>query len=153
MQLYDANGYALKLTLVGYQFPEMTREPYDSNWLIIETDITTPHRSWQASDPCLLTYEVEQLAQWLEQAANGTPDNRVCHFIEPCLQFELYDHEGGERYLRVVFDLELRPDWQIERTRQRDDTWIDLQVDRQKLLEAAQALREQLARYPQRAEQ
>ena len=60
MQLYDANGYALKLTLVGYQFPEMTREPYDSNWLIIEVDVTTPHRSWRASDACLLTYEDEQ---------------------------------------------------------------------------------------------
>jgi hypothetical protein len=55
MQLYDANGYAFKLTLVGYQFPEMTREPYDSNWLMIEVDVTTPHRSWRASDPCLLS--------------------------------------------------------------------------------------------------
>jgi hypothetical protein len=153
MRLYDANGYELKLTLVGYQFPEMTCEPYDSNWLVIDVDVTTPHRSWRASDPCLLTYEVEQLARWLEQAADGTPDNRVCRFIEPCLQFELHDCEGDEPSLRVVFDLELRPDWQTERARQRDNVWIDLQVDRQKLLLSAQALREQLAQFPQRAEQ
>jgi hypothetical protein len=153
MQLYDTTGYALKLTLVGYQFPEMTHEPYDSNWLIVEVDVTTPDRSWRASEPCLLTYEVEQLAQWLEQAADDTPDNRVCRFIEPCLQLELHDRKGGDLSLRVVFDLELRPDWQTERTQQSDNIWIDLQVDRQKLLQAAQALREQLARFPQRAEQ
>ena len=153
MQFYDANGYALKLTLVGYQFPEMIHEPYDSNWLIVDIDVTTPDRSWRASDPCLLTYEVEQLADWLEQAANGTADNQVCRFMEPCLQFELLDLEGGTHHLRVMFDLELRPDWPTALAGERDDIWIDLQVDRHKLLQAAQALREQLFRYPQRAEQ
>ena len=49
MQLYDTNGYALELTLVGYQFPEMAHEPYDSNWLIIEVDVTTPDQSWRAN--------------------------------------------------------------------------------------------------------
>ncbi len=152
MQLYDANGVAFKLSIVGYEFPQLADAPYDSNWLIIHVDVTTPERSWRATDPCLLTYEVAQLADWLEQVATSAPAQRSCRFIEPCLQFELHDHEQGERTLRIRFDLEMRPDWPMERIEQRDDIWIDVRVDSRSLLASAQALREQLRRYPQRAD-
>lgn len=118
----------------------------------MEVDVTTPERSWRAQNPCLLTYEVEHLAQWFEQVSIGIQEHLIWTFLEPCLQFEIRDSPPGIQTLRITFDLELHPDWNAQLGWQRTNLWIDCPVDSQQLTMAAQALRQQLARYPQRAE-
>lgn len=152
MQFSDPQGTLFTLVILDYQFPETTDALYDSNWLLVEVDVTTPERSWRAHDPCLLTYEVEHLAQGFEQVSSGIREHLIWDFLEPCLQFEIRASPPGIQTLRITFDLDLHPDWNAQPGWQRTDLWIECPVDSQQLIMAAQALRQQLARYPQRAE-
>jgi len=92
MKLCAADGTAFELTILGYQFPELASEQYDSNWLVIRIHVDHPSGSWEARDPCLLSYEVAELADWLEAVAQGEPARREMSFMEPNLEFRLHPH-------------------------------------------------------------
>ena len=40
MHLKNASGESLRLTIIGYQFPEITEEYYDANWLLVSIEAT-----------------------------------------------------------------------------------------------------------------
>lgn len=69
----------MQLQVVGYQFPDLAAgtEPldpdsWDSNWLVIDGSVrTVGGASWSFQGPVLTTWEVAQLAVWLEQVAAG----------------------------------------------------------------------------------
>src|SRR3954452_11841563 len=71
MQLASRDGHSLDLKILGYQFPHLETQQYDSNWLIVSGNVTGPIGSWQFSDPFLLTYEAERLASWMDAVADG----------------------------------------------------------------------------------
>lgn len=47
-----------EMTVIDYQFHGLLDSTYDSNWLVIEPF----HKSWSASDPCVLTFMIFQLS-------------------------------------------------------------------------------------------
>ena len=134
----------LRLRIAGYQFPE-ARGDDDANWLMIEGECSLNDRSWRFTDPCLETWEAEDLATWLEAVAAGraVPPDKV--FTEPNLEFHLV----GGKMLRIVFSLESAPPW----------AGIDSPVAQRSfvmpaaasLLPAAKVLRQQLRLFPSRA--
>jgi hypothetical protein len=72
MRLTSSDGTNFNLTIVGYQFPHLAAEPYDSNWLKIQIDVDGAQGRWRTADPALLTYEVAELADWLVRVASGS---------------------------------------------------------------------------------
>ena len=72
MTFAGVDGQSVTLTLEGYQFPHLTTADYDSNWLNVCIDACHPRGAWQASDACLLTYEVARLADWCRTTAKLT---------------------------------------------------------------------------------
>lgn len=142
---------SFQLTIVDYQFPELADADYDSNWLNIRIDATIPSGSWTATDPSLLTYEVAQLADWLEMIANDTPTAKVQDFIEPNLSFEIVQNSFNNQVLRVYFELEMRPFWAETNTTGAKPIWAEFALLDLNLTEAARELRAQLQHYPQRA--
>ena len=51
------------MSLVGYQFPDLEDDEYDSNWLNVKIEVSNERGKWSAIDPALLTYEVEWLIE------------------------------------------------------------------------------------------
>ena len=84
-QLSDAKGTSLSLTISGYQFPEIENDSHDSNWLNITGKVEHPRGSWTFVDPCMLTYELEGLSDWLESVAenSNTSHHKSAVFFTP----------------------------------------------------------------------
>jgi hypothetical protein len=98
---------SVRLTIVGYQFPEIIGDEWDSNWLIVDGSASLEGRDWRFRDPCLTTFEAIELANWLEACARGTAGKTYCGFTEPNLEFELLNPQT----LRISFALEAAPPW------------------------------------------
>jgi hypothetical protein len=151
MQLVGSDG-SLELTVVGYQFPHLAMEAWDSNWLNVRVRVQHPRGSWTAQDPCLLTHDVAELADWLEAAATGREQDSELGFMEPNLAFQTGLDGRGSRFVRVYFDLELRPPWAPSDGVPVEEVFLDFPAEPAQLSAAARSLREQLARYPRRTE-
>ncbi|MBI3351265.1 MAG: hypothetical protein HY036_01660 [Nitrospirae bacterium] len=151
MKLIGTDGQMFELRIVGYQYPDLETEEFDSNWLQIEGKVTHPKDSWTFTDPCLLTYEVAELAKWLESLAENRALSRTLRFIEPNLSFEFRENPFP-RTLRIYLDLEARPRWARGEKANAEDIWVEFPVSDDVLRQAADSLRRQLEKYPKRAE-
>ena len=150
MHLTDSSDSSFELKIAAYQYPNIHNDYYDSNWLMIQVDVKHPQGSWRASDPCLLTFEVEQLAQWLEEVKSNSNKISHCSFIEPCLEFRIVENNKGTNVLRVYFELKTRPPWAYARAAGQEDLWVEFALGEIDLFKAIQELRAQLQQYPQR---
>ena len=138
------------LHIVGYAFPELRYEPYDSDWLVITVIVTMARGSWRATHPCLLTWEVARLATWFDDIAAQAPVEPEESFVEPNLRFQLLASDGSSYHLRVYFELESRPAWAAANGADMEDLWVDLDADTTDLHAAAAALRAALEEFPVR---
>jgi len=140
-----------ELRIAGYQFPSMETVEYDSNWLMIQISVSHPKGNWASTDPCLLTYEVAQLADWLQAIHDGESVEPVIRFIEPNLEFHLTKTaDGGNKALCVFFQLESRPPWAKATAVGERDLWVEFDLTEIDLAAASRQLREQLQQFPQR---
>jgi len=83
MRLTGASGDFVEISVAGYQFPNNTHDDYDSNSLLIDTTASVNRRPWTSRDACLLTWEVEWPANWLEQLGRGDFSEPDSSFLEP----------------------------------------------------------------------
>ncbi len=143
----ESNANSLELRIRGYQFPNNSSDEYDLNCLDIEVKVSTSGKAWAFCDPCLLTWEVGALIEYLEAFARGTATPRGIGFTEPNLEFA----PAGSTNLRVLFSLEASPPWLRSEPVQDNAFHIEFSVPSRQLLEAAASLRQQLAEFPGRA--
>jgi hypothetical protein len=149
-----SNDSSFQLTVLGYQHPDAAGEPYDANWLTIQVHASGPGGVWTGTDSCLLTYEAARLADWLEAVSTGSEAARAISFLEPVLLFRLVPGEQS-RVLRVHFGNLINPSWRSLEDRApaaSPDLWLDFPLDQADLAAAARDLRQQIRRYPSRAE-
>lgn len=149
MQLIALSEQRFEMRIVGYQFPELSGDSDDSNWLRIAIDVVHPRGAWSSIDASLLTYEAARLAAWLEAIAIGERESHEEGFTEPNLSFRLVDGAGASA-LRVYFELESRPRWAQSRTVGEEDLYVEFPLSELDLATAANELRKQLKRYPER---
>ena len=137
---------SVRLSVLRYQFPQITTGEYDANWLIIRGHVSLDNRSWSFSDPSLTTFEIRQLADWLDGLARGDEVEPQCNFIEPNLQFV----RTSDKAIRVSFALESAPPWT-----KPGDSWsehgFEVLIDKH-LQTAAERLRSQLRAFPERGD-
>lgn len=146
------------LTILGYQHPDAAGEPYDANWLSIHVEASGPRGAWTGTDPCLLTYECQRLADWLEGLGGGKAVDPAISFLEPVLLFRRVKTERGDA-LRVHFGNLINPSWRVlENPRQparqapaSPDIWLDFPLDETDVSAAGRELRQEVRRYPSRA--
>lgn len=164
---------SFELKILGYQFPDITSEPYDSEWLNIQVSIRHSEghwADWVRIDPSLETVEVQWLIDWLREVASHSHvfknwrstrlESRV-FFTEPNLGFEAHSDTYGESALTLrvhlaaesipPFKEELRPPI-FDIGDDITEVWIDFPVHTIDLEHAAQALTEQLALFPIRTD-
>ena len=70
------------LDIVGYQFPD-AHDYWDSNWLTVAGIAKHPKGSWQFTDPCLTTFELDQLALWFDGVALGKSYSHFWRLLKP----------------------------------------------------------------------
>lgn len=145
MQLSNAAGETFELAIVAYQFPHNVTESYDANWLQVRFSATHRGRTWSATDPCLLTWEVARLARWFKALGLGQATEPECRFLEPVLAFSLQASATGQ-VVRVSFALEGRPPWADKDA----GIWLDFPVQEIDFARVVQSLEAQLQHYPQR---
>jgi hypothetical protein len=148
--LRSEKGDVVAVGLLGYQFPNLISEPWDSDWLNVQLDLTDADRAWSRVDPCLLTFEARELATWLREVAECSPSPGMLYFTEPCLAFEVVRENANSVVLRVFLSHEFRPPW-AECPVAEDAYSIDLIIARSDLLEASASLSSQLTLFPERA--
>jgi hypothetical protein len=136
---------SLRLTVERYQFPEILNDEWDSNWLIIAGAAVLDEKSWSFRDPCLTTFEMQWLADWLDQIAAGEAKPTSCGFTEPNLDFERLSDES----IRIGFSLESLPPW-IDRAGDFGEVGFSIPID-EHLSIAAGNLRKILLQFPVRA--
>lgn len=135
----------MRLAIEDYQFPHITDDEWDSNWLIVVGEAELDGKRWQFRDPCLTTFEMKRLAEWLDQVATGQAEQQFCGFTEPNLDFE----QTSNKCVRIAFSLESLPPWSA-RDGDFGDLGFEVPIDG-RLAMAASNLRSILAKFPVRA--
>ncbi|MFG2139995.1 hypothetical protein [Streptomyces sp. NPDC048650] len=160
MLLTDRAG-GIDLRPLRYQFPVVSGDRWDDNWLVMGADVTTSAGSWCFTDPCLLVDEVYEVSAWLRAVADGRrpdaaqdPAGRPVpdlSFLEPDLAFSQVRWHDGTGVLRVHLSLEAVPPW-----RQDDEGGglhqyaVEIETDRAALIRAAEEWDRRLALFPLR---
>ena len=147
MKLFGQNGVSFSLVIDGYQFPEMADDDRDSDWLFVRGEVRYAGGGWTFRDPCLTTFELGELADWLVSISRGKPGAATCSFTEPNLSFEY--RSVPQPAVVARFAHESAPPWQSGSERQ---TGFALSFDLvlNGLATAAGDLRECLAMFPER---
>ncbi len=142
LAIFEGSNGSLRIGVDRYQFPEITDDDWDSNWLMVHGDAVLDGKGWSFSDPCLTTFELERLADWLDQVSRGRAEKPFCGFTEPNLDFKRVSDDE----VRIAFSLEALPPW-----RKRDgEIGFNVPINDQ-LGAAANSLRALLTRFPIRA--
>lgn len=166
MRLHDENT-ELEIRIAGYQFAlhETADEPldassWDSNWLVVEGAVRASYGTqWTFEDPCLTTWEVEELSDWLQQiaaeattaAANadaGGPVTEWLTFTEPNLSFAVVSLSESQVELTIVLGHEAAAPPLDPQLPKRSE--ITIVTSKHEIQNAAIELRRQLSAYPVR---
>ena len=87
MKLRARSGNTFEAVMLGYEHPNVTEDWWDSNWLIVNGTVATPESSWRFVEPCVTTFELAGLAEWLQTVRRGMPSSSEYAFAEPNLVF------------------------------------------------------------------
>lgn len=149
MNLHNGKGDEFRLQILGYQFPEILGSYWDSNWLKVQVSGANSTGQWSVEDPCLLTFEVETLAAWLEKLFVDNASEKYISFAEPSPQFRVIKHKIGKFLLRVDIGYIFRKKMP-EVFGKRKTIHLYFPLDEIDLPAQALSLRRQLQEYPQR---
>lgn len=147
MKLVLRSDYSFTMSVVGYQFPSLATVPYDSNWLNVKISVRHPDGDWTAMDQALLTYEVQELADWFRNLATGARGKRNMEFLEPCLRFDVELNQDSSEDLKVTLAHWFQPPWSKDLD---DEFQLIFPLATIDLVKTAEACERELARYPQR---
>ena len=159
MRLDSTDGAELEIVPSRYEYAGTAVDQFDldwdANWLVIRGRVRAPDGStYGFLDPCLTTWEAQELARWLETVASGTAkastsDNEpALTFTEPNLGFGLGPASGNLVTVRAHFSLESTPphhSWT-----ELYDYSISLTMSASDLAAAASQWRDEIAAFPVR---
>lgn len=143
-------GDFVELRVDGYQYGKSPSAPvggWDENWLMIAGRIRRGPESWVFREPCLTTWEAQDLLRWLRRAVDANPE--PVDFTEPHLSFEATSH-GGSHTTVVTFRGEAAPPSTSDEDRWDVGCGLTLDLREDSLAAAADAWEREIAAYPPR---
>jgi hypothetical protein len=146
MKLANQHGSSFSLDIVGYQYSDLEDQFWDANWLFVQIQLQVSEQSWAVKDPCLTTFEVQLIIDWLQRLAVNGNGNKDLVFTEPTIQFKLNPAHNGKQSLRVIF----RPPPQGNTSQLKDNISLDFPLEQVPFSEIIENLQIQLDRFPQR---
>ena len=148
MLLAGQDGTRFEMAPIAYQFP-LAEDGYDLNWLIIRAKVATTAGHWGGTDPCLLTWELQGLCEWLQaQASDAEGAERDLEFLEPELKFGLVDRVENDVVLRITTRHSLLGLWGTRPP--EDERSVSLRVSKDEVSRAAAELALEAKAFPQR---
>lgn len=119
MRLQSIDGAYVELSVKGYQFgPSSEPRDWDANWLVVAGVVVLPDGAgWAFEDPCMTTWEIRELANWLREVRDGhvepsawdSDEERLLVFTEPNVAFSLAARSEDVAAVRVHLSLESVP--------------------------------------------
>ena len=102
----DENTH-LEFHVLGYEFPEKGKkdDAYDANWLVVQIDYSDDQLTFSEKDTCLLSFELQDLTESIDDVLVGKETGLLMAFMEPYLTFAIT--QVGEVYavqIRFVYD-------------------------------------------------
>src|SRR5690606_16678538 len=142
------NDQTVEFRIINYQFPEITDCEYDSNWLLVYLKVKSDCGNWQTVDPSLLVRELKDIIEWFEKLSNDVEtDSNSLVFMEPNLEFELIKNQSDLKTVRIIFDLESRP----QNANDEKEYYVDCEMNNAELKKVAIELTKELESFPERA--
>ena len=97
----------LEFHVLGYEFPEKGKkgDTYDANWLVVQIDYSDDQLTFSEKDTCLLSFELQDLTESIDDVLVGKETGLLMTFMEPNLTFAIT--QVGEVYavqIRFVYD-------------------------------------------------
>jgi len=149
MELHGPGSDSFELRVIGYKSVQEPDDVREANWLRIHTRATLDARTWQTIHVSLLTWEVQELAEWAESLAAAAPQKSELSFTAPNLWFEVQSWSEERVSFRIYFEREHRPPW-VESDSGVGEVWAELECAPQELRDWAADLRRQLQKFPPR---
>ena len=150
MILKTIDGSEFELQIAGYQFPEIQDEEWDSNWLLIRVLIHTETHTWEAIDPCMDTYEANNLCKWLNSLAEGQTVQPELEFLEPELRFKAAEITDNSIEVEIQCRYNLAP-LETSRTYNYEQVF-QFSLDRQSIRQAAKDWCSEVQKFPTRVQ-
>ena len=145
--LFTQDDKKLGLRVIGYQFPEITKNSLydDGNWLDLEISYTANSRSNPSTriDACIETWDIDHLAKTLKQMLDGTQTQYVSDFLEPYLVISITKLADKFQFdCSYCYEIDKNDDWK---------TWeVSTLLDRNQVTELIDELTNTYATYPAR---
>ncbi|WP_438503489.1 WapI family immunity protein [Deinococcus alpinitundrae] len=159
----------VELSVEDYQFPHIQDEEWDADWVFIRLQLQVGEHQWERTDPALTTFELENLAAWLQEVAQHADvfgswkHNRLstaCFFTEPNLTFKAYSgHVSGQPVtLRLFLTHEFLPSFKQHLPNHSlnediQEVYLEFGVDEAQLRILSDQIRQDLRRFPVRGVQ
>ena len=105
------NGQFVELNILGYQFPEILNDQWDSNWLMVHINVKSTKKHWESVDPAITTFELKNLINWLKNISDNKIEKYTdMDFTEPNIAFELKNNfDSTTKEIKICFRLEFSP--------------------------------------------
>ena len=145
MRITSASGDEFQLVIVRYQFPDVHEDRWDSNWLVVNGTVATAGEKWIFTEPCVTTFELADLADWLEELAANGGEPSAFEFTEPNLKFAYVP--WPRRAVQLTFARESAPSSMSDDERRAGVT-VEFPLSVQQTETLAAEIRQALNDYP-----
>lgn len=140
MLLKSEDGPEFELAIIEDRFDDPQDGFGDAGWLTLAFRVATEDETWEETAPCMNTFEIKHLAEWMEGVLGRQPDLGSIELLEPELSFEVVEEKPEEVTLRVGFHLADRPrEFEVDAPTDEADH-VDLRVQREVLRAAVNEL-------------
>jgi hypothetical protein len=143
------NNARLEFDIVGYQFPNADLDGWDSEWLIVAGAVSCDRGKWKFRDPCLTTFELQALAEWLRSRTDKGSSTEI-GFTEPNLSFARTG-AGTTEELTISFAQESAPPWATEQEKYGNGFSLGFPIALNDCAAWADSIDKILERFPVRA--
>jgi hypothetical protein len=140
------SGNSFELLILRYEYPDITEDRWDSNWLVVSGKVTTPDSDWRFIEPCVTTFELADLADWLDALGSDGEEPAAFAFTEPNLAVS-YSAVPAP-VLRICFAHESAPPWLEGAEARAAGLTLDFSLPGTLARDAADQLRQALVEYP-----
>jgi hypothetical protein len=145
MKISSPAGDELHLVIVRYQFPDVHEDRWESNWLIVNGTVSAAGETWRFTDPCVTTFELADLADWLDELAADGSQPSTFEFTEPTLKFAYTPWPLPA--VQLTFAHESAPPSRSEVER-RNGVTVEFPLSAQQAAALAGDIRQALVEYP-----
>ena len=144
MRITSAAGDEFQLVIVRYQFPDVHEDRWESNWLIVNGTVAAAGEKWVFTEPCVTTFELADLADWLDELVPNGAEPSAFEFTEPNLKFT---YVPSRRAVQLTLAHESAPTSMSELERRAGVT-VEFPLSGQQTETFAAEIRQALHEYP-----